>query len=84
MKYPKYIIRGIILAPFILGIPIGHEILSHSPQELKLLPPMSIFEGIVAIPGIISCCIILLALICLTVYLLFAFLHWVFSGEKEL
>jgi len=80
-KYIKYFLRAIIIAPFILGIPTGHKIimLSESSPNYKL----SVFESIVSIPGIFSCCIIFLFLIIAFVGFSFQAIHWVFNNKTD-
>ena len=84
MKKVKWVLRVILIAPFILGLPIGNKIMSARPGELDNIQ-MTQFESIVAIPGIIGCCVVGLAVIgcivCFIQWFIWRPLRWIFKTD---
>jgi len=80
MKTLKWIVRIILITPFIIGIPTGHLLLNSPLGEHREL---TTFENIVAIPGMISCAIIALALIFIIIFSIGTFIVWVFSSDEN-
>lgn len=74
MKYIKYIIRIIIISPFILGIPLGIKCWNGtSPDEMIGI------DAILACAGMLSCVVIALAIIGIIYGICFTIVMWVFN-----
>jgi len=83
MKIIKTVLRIIIIAPFIIGLPTGNKILSMTTTATSENTTLSTFESIVAIPGIFGCVAIMVALVLLFIISVGSFFEWVFSSNKN-
>lgn len=81
MKIIRQILKVILIATCVVGIPTGNKIMNMSPDLYKDTP-MTRFEAIVAVPGIIACCIIGVAVVVLVTGSIMAFFIWLLKIER--